>query len=209
LPSEALNRIDSKEKYKFFLEADRIALGDTIGTHKRPRIIGDDIWKFLRLLRKTEYFINCKKDFFSKFYLLFLRYRLYKMSMKMSFYIPPNVCGPGLSIAQLCGPITINFQSTIGANCRISSGVIIGRSPKGGDPPKIGNHVFIGPNAVVVGPLEIADGIAIGANSYVSRSFLENGITIAGTPARKILDTGSDRITVEATEIVRKDLFLK
>ena len=34
--------------------------------------------------------------------------------------------------------------------------------------PRIGNNVFIGTGAVIVGDVEIADGIAIGANSSIS-----------------------------------------
>jgi serine O-acetyltransferase len=196
--------IQSKADYNFFLEADRIALGDTLGYRRKPKLVGDDIWKFLRLLRKAEYFYNCRKDTFSKLYFQFLRYQLYRLGLKLKFYIPLNVCGPGFSIAQHTGPIVINQDATVGANCRISMGVLIGRSPKDGA-PKIGNHVFMGPNAVIVGPIEIADGIAIGANSYVSKSFLEPAITVAGAPARKVLDRGTSHIMVEATELVGKN----
>ena len=186
--------IQTKEDYNFFLEADQIALGARARRH--PKIIGDDQWKYLRLLRKSEYYLNCRGDLFGRLYYQYLRYKIYKMGMKLGFYIPPNVCGPGFCTAQFLGPIIVNPYATLGANCVISTGVIIGGSPKsnythGTGFPKIGNHVFIGPYAVIVGPIEIADDIAIGANSYVSKSFLECGITIAGSPARKILETGN------------------
>jgi serine O-acetyltransferase len=70
--------------------------------------------------------------------------------------------------------------------------------------PKIGNNVFIGPGAVIVGPIEIADGIAIGANSYVDRSFTEPDITIAGVPARKVSNKGQKKAYIRATEILRQ-----
>jgi serine O-acetyltransferase len=69
--------------------------------------------------------------------------------------------------------------------------------------PKIGNNVFIGPGAVVIGDIEIADGIAIGANSYVNKSFKEPNITVAGCPAKKISDGGSRYCWFRATEILR------
>jgi serine O-acetyltransferase len=69
--------------------------------------------------------------------------------------------------------------------------------------PKIGNNVFIGPGAVIVGDIEIADGIAIGANSYVNKSFKEPNISIAGCPAKKISDQGSRYCHIRATEILR------
>ena len=44
---------------------------------------------------------------------------------------------------------------------------------------------------MIVGKIHIADNIAIGANSFVARSFFEEGITIAGAPAKKISEKGS------------------
>jgi serine acetyltransferase len=115
--------IQSKEDYKFYLEADRIALGIT---RKRPRLFGDEVWKFERLLRKVEYVKNCKKDILSRAYLNYIHFRLYRLSLKLGFWIPTNVFGPGLSIAFYSGPIVVNSGAKIGANCRISQCVTIG-----------------------------------------------------------------------------------
>lgn len=54
------------------------------------------------------------------------------------------------------------------------------------DAPIIGNNVDIGFGAILIGKIKIADGIKIGANSVVTKSFLEPNITIAGVPAKKI-----------------------
>ena len=56
--------------------------------------------------------------------------------------------------------------------------------------PKIGNNVVIGVGAVVLGDIHIADGIAIGANAVVNKSFGEPSIAIAGVPAKKISNNG-------------------
>jgi serine O-acetyltransferase len=93
----------------------------------------------------------------------------------------------------------------VGENCRIDRCVSIGSVYHPIDPPKIGNNVFIGPGAVIDGPIEIADGIAVGANSYVNHSFKEPDITIAGCPAKKISDKGSKKCWFRATEILRKE----
>ena len=71
-------------------------------------------------------------------------------------------------------------------------------------PPRIGNNVYIGPGAVIDGDIEIADGIAIGANSFVNKSFTEPEITIAGCPAKEISDKGSQKCWLRFTEILRK-----
>lgn len=139
--------IQSKEDYSFYLDADRIALNIE---RKRPRLIGDDVWKFQRLLRRAEYFHNCKKDTISKTYFKYLYYKWYRQGLKFGFFIPLNVFGPGSSIAFYSGPIVVHPEATIGENCRISYGVIIGRAPRREGMPKLGNHVFIGPNAVSV-----------------------------------------------------------
>lgn len=196
--------IKSKADYQFFLEADRIALGRD--KRKRPRfLVGDETWKFQRLLRKIEYYQNCKSDFLSKIYWYYLMYRWRRSSLTLGFFIPPNVFGPGLSIAHI-GLIIVNVSAKVGENCRISQNALIGSAPSPDIPlvPKIGNNVFIGPNVVIVGEIEIADGIAIGANSYVDRSFTERDITIAGNPARKISDKGQKEAFGRATDVLRQ-----
>ena len=47
------------------------------------------------------------------------------------------------------------------------------------------------------GRIEIADGIAIGANAVVNKSFLENNISIAGIPAKKIGNMGTRGILTD------------
>lgn len=189
--------IQSKNDYLYFLEADRIALS-------RPRgwveFFFNDLWKFERLLRKTEYFINCRNGYFWKPYIYFLKWKKYNLSVKLGFSIPPNVFGPGLSIAHH-GTIIVNEYARVGANCRIHAGVNIGWKPGFWDKaPKIGNNVFIGPGVKIFGDIEIADNIAIGANAVVNKSFSEPGITIAGIPAKKISNKGSAGLLIKGTE---------
>ena len=92
--------------------------------------------------------------------------------------------------------------------CRVSTCVTIGIAPTRTVSlvPKIGNNVFIGPGAVIFGAIEIADGIAIGANSYVDKSFTRKDITIAGGPARKkkISEKGQKEAFMRATDILRQ-----
>jgi acetyltransferase-like isoleucine patch superfamily enzyme len=83
----------------------------------------------------------------------------------------------------------------IGDNCFISHGVMFindkfeSGKPAGGDknywkPTKIGNHVLIGTNATIL-PVNIVDGVVIGAGSVVTKNILEKGI-YAGNPAKRI-----------------------
>lgn len=123
------------------------------------------------------------------------------MSLLLGFSIPLNVFGPGLCIAHR-GTIIVNKDARIGENCRIHACTNIG-SGRGSDllAPKIGNSVYIGPGAKIFGDVEIADNIAIGANSVVNKSFRERGISIAGVPARKINNKGSEGMVIKATKL--------
>jgi serine O-acetyltransferase len=191
--------IKSKEDYLFFLEADRIALNTQ---KKRPSIFQDEIWKFQRCLRKVEFLENCNKNKLSR---LQAKYKLHKLSVQLGFTIPPNVFGAGLSIAHR-GPIVIHSRVRVGENCHIYHGVSIGdtRSTVDKEFPVIGNNVIICPYANISGPIVIADGIVVGANSYVNKSFTEPDITIAGCPAKKISNKSSIDMWIRATDILRK-----
>lgn len=181
--------IQSRKDYLYYLERDRLAIAPK---RRRPQLFADEVWKFQRMLRKLEYYTNCGKSPFRKAASLLLKLRFRRLSIRLGFDIPCNVFGPGLSIAHY-GLIIVNGAARIGANCRIHSGVNIGT--KAGHTylaPKIGDNVYIGPGVKIFGPIEIASGIAIGANSVVNKSFQEPNISIAGVPARKISDKGSE-----------------
>ena len=194
--------IKSREDYLFYLEADRIALRKEL---RRPRFFKDEIWKFQRCLRKVEFLENCGKNRLSQISCLHARYNLHKLSLQLGLTIPRNVFGPGLSIAHR-GTIVVHQGAKVGENCRIFQGVTIGSGRAVPDDivPSIGNNVVIGPGAVIIGAITISDGIAIGANSYVDKSFIEPDITIAGCPAKKISNRSSEDLWIRATEILRK-----
>lgn len=99
--------------------------------------------------------------------------------------------GTGFYIGHHSG-IIINSLSVIGKNCNISQGVTIGVSGRGEHRgvPNIGNHVYIGANATVVGKITVGDKSVIGANSLVTRS-VEPGVTVLGVPAVKVSDNDS------------------
>lgn len=195
--------IKSKQDYKYYLEADRIALGKK---SKKPMFFFDEVWLFQRLLRKVEYYKNCKNSIFFRPYYYYLYLKFHLLSLFLGFHIKPNVFGPGLSISHP-GTIVINGSARVGANCRIHVCTVIGTKAGYGDvTPRIGDNVYIGPGAKIFGDIEIADGIAIGANSVVNKSFTEPNIGIAGIPAKKINDKGSEKLVAKATEILNNSL---
>jgi len=192
--------IRTKDDLKYYLNADAIALRKY---GKCPLLSRDDIWKFQRLLRKTEYLKNTIRTKISFKYIRFrfLSFKLSRLGRLLGFSIPLNTCGPGLSIAHR-GTLVINDGVRLGANVRLHVCVNIGTNAGSKLSPMIGNNVYIGPGAKIFGDIHIADGIAIGANSVVNKSFLERNISIAGIPARKISDKGSKNLVRRATDIL-------
>ena len=179
--------ISSKNDYLKYLEQDKLALGKK---YKSPKLVHDEIWRFEILLRKTEFYVNCKKTFVGKIFGKVLQFLYYKKRLKYNTYIPLNVFGPGLSIAHF-GSIIVNGNAKVGENCRIQDSVTIGATNGESDAPVIGNNGFIGSGARIIGKVNIASDIAIGANAVVVKDFNKSGITIGGVPAKKISDNNS------------------
>lgn len=199
--------IKSKSDYLYYLEADSIALGrkkkNVLEEIIKSYLWPDDIWMFQKSLRRVEYYKNCKKSLLSKMRYVFIKRDFLKLSCKLGFTIPENVFGPGLSIAHY-GTIIVNNGTKVGANCRLHACVNIGTAAGYSDrAPRIGDNCYIGPGAKIYGDIEIANNVAIGANSVVNRSFTEQGIAIAGCPAKKISDNYDvKKILIPATEIL-------
>ena len=188
--------ITSKEEYKYYLEQDRIALGIKHSSLKQRLmdiVAPNYILKFQRLLRKKEYYENCKKGILNNFYYQIIRLKFRKISLKLGFSIPGNVFGPGLSIVHY-GTIVVNKNAKIGKNCRIHACTNIGASGGSQKAPKIGDNVYIGPGAKIYGDIVIGNNNAIGANATVFKSFEESGVMIAGNPAKIIKEIDIKRI---------------
>jgi serine O-acetyltransferase len=100
--------------------------------------------------------------------------------------------GSGLYIGHF-GGIVVNASVVIGDNCNLSQGVTLGqinRGPKAGC-PVIGNNVYIGPGAKIIGNIRVGDHAAVGANAVVVDDVPSNS-TVGGVPARVISDAGSE-----------------
>ncbi|MBA3730044.1 MAG: serine acetyltransferase [Sphingomonas sp.] len=87
--------------------------------------------------------------------------------------------GGGLQMPHTNG-IVISVGARIGCNCDIYQQVTIGEM-KGGY-PVIGNSVFIGPGAKILGAVKIGDGACIGANALVIQD-VPAGARVFATPS--------------------------
>lgn len=110
--------IKTKEDLKQYLKIDK---EQNARKSRFPRIVGDEIWIYLIVLRHFEYHHN-NNNFFRKW---FYKIWHHKLGIKLGFEIPPNTCGKGLCLAHR-GPIIINKAAKIGDYSRIHSGVNIG-----------------------------------------------------------------------------------
>ncbi|HEX8914072.1 MAG TPA: DapH/DapD/GlmU-related protein [Humisphaera sp.] len=81
--------------------------------------------------------------------------------------------GPGFLIAHGWG-VVISHRTVIGRNCTLMHGVTLGRRDRIGSDgdrqtafPVVGDDVFVGPNAVVVGGVTVGDGARVAGGSVV------------------------------------------
>lgn len=90
------------------------------------------------------------------------------------------------------GTIVVNELSKIGNNCNISQGVTIGMANRGDKKgyPEIGNNVYLGPGAKIVGSVKIGNNVAVGANCVVTKDVADNAVVV-GVPGRVISYNGT------------------
>lgn len=179
------------------LESDRLSRGEK---RRRPRLVGDDIWKYQIILRHYEHWIS-RRGLLAKIIRGYWHYHYYKQSIRLNFEIPPFVFGAGLSIAHR-GPIIINPNARIGENCRVHSGVNIGTAAGTQNAaPVLGRNCYIGPGAKLFGAVRIADGVVIAAQAVVHRSCDRKDVTLGGVPAKVIAEKGAADYIIAGSDL--------
>jgi serine O-acetyltransferase len=99
---------------------------------------------------------------------------------------PRASIGEGLYIGHI-GGVIISPKAVIGRNCDISHRVTIGASAMGRDgAPVLGDNIYIGTGATLVGKIRIGSGAKIAANTLVIDDVPE-GATMMGVPGRILL----------------------
>jgi len=147
-------------------------------------------FKYTSILRVTRY-LKGKGFICMPFYALF-RMFLNHYTYKYGISIPYNTnISAGFYIGHF-GGIVINHKTVIGINCNISQGVTIGETYGGKNPgvPVIGDNVYIGPGAKIIGGITIGNNVAIGANCVLTKSVPDNAIVV-GIPGEVKSYSGS------------------
>lgn len=117
----------------------------------------------------------------------FLHYRLRRLSHKTGIQIPARTeIGEGFYIGHF-GRIIINPEAVIGKNVNIATGVTVGAENRGKrkGSPHIGDNVWIGTNAVIVGNIKIGNDVLIAPLAFVNFDVPDHSIVI-GNPAKII-----------------------
>ena len=84
------------------------------------------------------------------------------------------------------GGIILHSDVKMGENCSVGPGVVVGTRGGGNrGTPVIGNNVYIGVGAKILGPIKIGDNAKIGANAVVLDDVPDNA-TVVGIPAKMI-----------------------
>lgn len=161
------------------------------------RYLGKNIskGKFIKLLLFHPEFtiIFLIRKLQSKTHFKWIYFLLYKyVSYKYHFQIPYTCSiGDGFYIGHF-GRIIINPNVILGKNVNIATGITIGQENRGArkGTPIIGDRVWIGTNAVIVGNIKIGDNVLISPNTFVNFDIPNNSIVI-GNPAKIIPSSGA------------------
>jgi len=87
--------------------------------------------------------------------------------------------------------IVIGADVVIGERCKIFNGVTLGNKDttqtSHGNQPHLGNDVLVSTGAKILGPVKVGDHVVIGANSVVIKDCRSHTV-VAGVPARVVKD---------------------
>lgn len=98
---------------------------------------------------------------------------------------PGAQIGPGLFIDHGMG-VVIGETTEIGKNCVLFHNVTLGGTGKHKRKrhPTLGDNVFIGTGAIILGPVQIGSNVSIGANTFIYMCDVPDNSTVVGTPGK-------------------------
>lgn len=109
-----------------------------------------------------------------------------RLLLRYGLEIPPaGRIGGGLYIAHPVACVLV--ADSIGENVTVIGAVTMGRRGHL-EFPTVGDRVFLGAGAKVIGAITIGDDAVVGANAVVTRD-VAPGVTVVGVPARPIPGT--------------------
>ncbi|MDD5363772.1 MAG: DapH/DapD/GlmU-related protein [Gallionellaceae bacterium] len=133
----------------------------------------------LRMLQNARKYTNPLRIILLPILSLFHRWT----TQRAAIDLPKDVrIGPGFRITHGWGMV-FNKGAVLGSNVTVMHGVTLGG--KADRYPRIGNNVFIGAHAIVLGGVVVGDGAVIGPGCVVTKD-VPAGTTVVGNPQREI-----------------------
>lgn len=171
-------------------------------------------FRYTFFMRCCKYF--AAKGLWGKLPFFVCRIALRHYSVTYGFQIPwqTNI-GPGLSIGHY-GPIIVNPRSTIGVNCNITVGVLLGLNHKvdeegvshGFEYPSVGDRVALSNGVKVIGGVHVGDDCLIGVNTVVTKTLPSHSVAV-GQPAKVISSRGSAALVGSFHPFTKSERFCK
>jgi len=155
------------------------------------RVTGEYDLKKLRLVKRKNngfrylYYWRKLKEKPSLLMKFYYQIRLHMEALKYGIEIPLYVdLGEGALLIHAYA-ITINSKTKIGKNVVIMKGATLGNIKSGikAGSPTIGNNVYIGLNAVIVGNISIGDDVLISGNAFVNFDVPPHSVVV-GNPGK-------------------------
>lgn len=154
----------------------RYGFGEKVSFRTKHELTG---YLFTRSMRYSKYYRENKKWFRFAFW----RATMIRLGNKFGYQISyATDIGKGIYIGHR-GTVIVNGKARIGDNVNLSAGVTIGQTNRGKNKgvPCIGNNVWIGTNAIVVGGINIGDDVLIAPGAYVNFDVPSHSVVI-GNP---------------------------
>ena len=123
---------------------------------------------------------------------------LYMYTKKYGLEISPNAkIGEGLYLGHPYN-ITVNGDCKIGRNVNLHKGVTIGRENRGVREgcPTIGNNVYVGINAIIVGKIHIGNDVMICPNAFVNFDVPDHSIVMGNPGIIHRKDNATDKYVI-------------
>jgi serine O-acetyltransferase len=178
--------------YRYLIQADLYRIASNISFSKLIlNLLFGESFKYIFWMRTCRYLKEIKWLKYSFYLIALIMLNHYKY--KFGIGIPATVeIGPGFYIGHF-GCIFVYPLCKIGKNCNLSQGVTLGKANRGKNKgyPVIGDNVYVGPGAKIVGSVHIGNNVAIGANCVVTKDVPDNAVVV-GVPGTVISYAGSN-----------------
>jgi serine O-acetyltransferase len=185
--------ITNKEDYLKYLYEDRMANGDIKRSFLKELFIYSEhprIMEYLKVLRKMEYLTNTTRGLIKQISYKITWYRYNRLCHKLNIWIPINTVGYGLKMYHV-GDTGLGHNTKLGNYCTLQKGVMIG--PTSGQGPTVGDHVYFAPGAKVFGNMKIGNHVIVAPNSVVVKDIPDNCV-VSGVPA-KIIKMNGEKVS--------------